>query len=212
MLLGKLNMHEFAYGGSTRGERVRPRPQPWSLEHSAGGSSGGSAAAVAAGLCYGAIGSDTGGSIRQPAACCASSASSPPSDASARVASSRCAWSLDHVGPMTRSVRDAALLLQPLAGHAPGDGDGADLPVPDYAAALGRKPPLRLGIPRAAFYEALHPEVEAATAAALGVLRSLGANERDVALDAGNEAAMVVHRAEVYAYHEPTVAPEPRAL
>jgi aspartyl-tRNA(Asn)/glutamyl-tRNA(Gln) amidotransferase subunit A len=209
VLLGKLNLHEFAYGGSTVITAFGPVRNPWSLEHSAGGSSAGSAAAVAAGLCYGAIGSDTGGSIRQPAAFCSIVGLKPTFGRVSTRGVIPLSWSLDHLGPMTRGVRDAALLLQPLAGPDPGDAGSRERPVPDYAAALGRKPPLRLGVPRAAFWQALHPEVEAAATAALGVLRSLGASERDVALDPGNEAAVAVLRAEAWAYHEPTVGRSP---
>jgi aspartyl-tRNA(Asn)/glutamyl-tRNA(Gln) amidotransferase subunit A len=209
VLVGKLNLHEFAYGGSTVVSAFGAVRNPWSLEHSAGGSSAGSAAAVAAGLCYGAIGSDTGGSIRQPSAYCGIVGLKPTFGRVSTRGAVPLSWSLDHLGPMARSVRDAALLLQPLAGHDPADAGSADLPVPDYASALGGKPPLRLGLPRAPFYEGLHPEVEAATTAALRVLASLGASERDVTIDSGNEAALAVLRAEAYAYHEATVARRP---
>jgi aspartyl-tRNA(Asn)/glutamyl-tRNA(Gln) amidotransferase subunit A len=209
VLLGKLNLHEFAYGGSTVVSAFGPVRNPWSLEHVAGGSSAGSAAAVAAGLCYGAIGSDTGGSIRQPAAYCGIVGLKPTIGRVSTRGVVPLAWSLDHVGPMTRSVRDAALMLQAMAGADPGDVGCSSLPVPDYTAALGGKPPLRLGIPRAVFYEALDPEVRAAVEAALRVLGSLGASERDVALDPGNEASFAVLRAEAWAYHEPMVARRP---
>ena len=197
VLLGKLNLHEFAYGGSTVVSAFGPVHNPWALDRSAGGSSSGSAAAVAAGLCYGAIGSDTGGSIRQPAACCGIVGLKPTYGRVSTRGVIPLASSLDHVGPMTRRVRDAALMLQPLAGS------GED------AAALERKGQLRLGIPRALFYEGLHPEIEAATRSALSVLATLGARERGVRLETGVDAASVVLRAEAYAHHQPTVASTP---
>jgi aspartyl-tRNA(Asn)/glutamyl-tRNA(Gln) amidotransferase subunit A len=200
VLLGTLNLHEFAYGGSTVVSAFGPVRNPWALDRSAGGSSAGSAAAVAAGLCYGAIGSDTGGSIRQPAAFCGIVGLKPTLGRVSTQGVVPLSWSLDHLGPMTRRVRDAALLLEPLLG--PDGGEVSRAPRPNAAA-------LRLGLPRAVFYEGLHPEVEAAVAAALGVLRSLGAREREVAIDPGNEAAMIVLRAEAWTYHEPTVTRSP---
>jgi aspartyl-tRNA(Asn)/glutamyl-tRNA(Gln) amidotransferase subunit A len=103
-------------------------------------------------------------------------------------------------------VRDAALMLQQLAGYDAADCNCANQPVPDYAAALGTKPEFRLGIPRTPFYEGLHPEIEAATRRALAVLATLGCRERDITLEIGNDAAFAVLRAEAYAYHEPTLA------
>jgi aspartyl-tRNA(Asn)/glutamyl-tRNA(Gln) amidotransferase subunit A len=196
VLLGKLNLHEFAYGGSTVVSAFGPVHNPWSLAHSAGGSSSGSAAAVAAFLCYGAIGSDTGGSIRQPTACCGIVGLKPTFGRVSTRGVIPLAGSLDHVGPMTRRVRDAALMLQPLAGS------GED-------AALETKGELRLGVPRAFFYEGLHPEIAAATQKALSVLATLGGGERDVTLETGVDAARVVLRAESYANHEPIVARTP---
>jgi len=206
VLLGKLNMHEFAFGASTVVSAFGPVHNPWSLGRSAGGSSAGSAAAVAAGLCFGAIGSDTGGSIREPAAYCGIVGLKPTYGRVSTRGVVPLAWSLDHVGPMTRSVRDAASMLQALAGYDADDPASADLPLPDFAAAIGTNPALRLGLPRAPFYEALHPEIEAATRAALSVLATLGCREREVTLDIGNEAALAVLRAEAYAYHEPMLA------
>ena len=206
VLLGKLNMHEFAFGASTVVSAFGPVRNPWSLERSAGGSSAGSAAAVAAGLCFGAIGSDTGGSIREPAAYCGIVGLKPSFGLVSTRGVVPLAWSLDHVGPITRRVRDAALMLQPLAGYDAADCGCAELPVPDYAAALATKPEFRLGVPRAPFYEGLHPEIEAATRSALSVLGTLGCRERDVTLEIGHEASIAVLRAEAYAYHEPMLA------
>jgi aspartyl-tRNA(Asn)/glutamyl-tRNA(Gln) amidotransferase subunit A len=208
VLLGKLNLHEFAYGGTTVVSAFGPVRNPWALGRSAGGSSAGSAAAVAAGLCYGAIGSDTGGSIRQPAAFCGIVGLKPTYGRVSTRGVIPLAESLDHVGPMTRRVRDAALMLQPLASDRD-DRGCANPPAPDYAKALEAKSGLRLGIPRVPFYEALDPDVDAAMRQTLSVLESLGCRARDVTLDPGSEASLPVLRAEVYAYHEPTVASSP---
>jgi len=205
VLLGKLNMHELAFGGSTVVSAFGAVRNPWALERSVGGSSAGSAAAVAAGLCYGAIGSDTGGSIRQPAAFCGIVGLKPTYGRVSTRGALPLSWSLDHLGPMTRRVRDAALMLQPLA-DAVDDRGCAGPPLPDFAKALEPRSGLRLGIPRAPFYEGLHPDVERATSAALGVLASLGARALDVAVDTAVDSAIVVLRAEAYAFHEATVA------
>ncbi len=197
VLLGKLNMHEFAYGASSVVSAFGPVRNPWSLERSAGGSSAGSAAAVAAGFCFGAIGSDTGGSIRQPAAYTGIVGLKPTFGLVSTHGVVPLAWSLDHVGPMTRSVKDAALMLQVLAGG----GDAA----PDYVRALEAGDELRIGVPRERFWEGLHPEVEAATRTALALIGRLG-QVRDVELEDPNEPAVAVLRAEAYAYHEPFLA------
>jgi aspartyl-tRNA(Asn)/glutamyl-tRNA(Gln) amidotransferase subunit A len=208
VLVGKLNMHEFAYGASTVVSAFGAVHNPWALERSAGGSSAGSAAAVAAGLCYGAIGSDTGGSIRQPAAYCGIVGMKPSFGLVSTRGVVPLAWSLDHVGPMTRRVRDCALMLQVLAGPDGGDARPT-APALDYAGALEQDPGLRLGVPREHFWEDLDSDIEAATSAALHVLVTLGGRARDVTLEAGNDAAVAVLRAEAYAYHEPYVARSP---
>jgi aspartyl-tRNA(Asn)/glutamyl-tRNA(Gln) amidotransferase subunit A len=208
VLLGKLNMHELAFGGSTVVSAFGPVRNPWALDRSVGGSSAGSAAAVAAGLCYGALGSDTGGSIRQPAAFCGIVGLKPTFGRVSTRGALPLSWSLDHLGPMTRRVRDAALMLQPLA-DAVDERGCASAPPPDYAKALAPGSGLRLGIPRSPFYEGLHPDVEQATSAALGVLASLGARVLDVVVDTAVDSAIVVLRAEAFAFHEPTVASSP---
>ena len=196
VLLGKLNLHEFAYGGSTVVSAFGPVHNPWSLGRSAGGSSAGSAAAVAAFLCYGAIGSDTGGSIRLPAACCGIVGLKPTIGRVSTRGVIPLAESLDHVGPMTRRVRDAALMLQALVGS-------------DEDVALETKSELRLGVPRALFYEGLDPDIQDATRSALAVLATLGGRERDVTLATGSDSVGIVLRAEAYAYHQPMVARTP---
>jgi aspartyl-tRNA(Asn)/glutamyl-tRNA(Gln) amidotransferase subunit A len=209
VLLGKLNMHEFAFGGSSVISAFGPVRNPWAVEYSPGGSSGGSAAAVAAGLCFGAIGSDTGGSIREPAGYCGIVGLKPTYGRVSTRGVIPLSWSLDHVGPMTRTVRDAALMLQTLAGYDPEDVTSANAPVPDYAAALEKKTRFRLGIPRAHFYEELHPEVQAATTAALGVLGRLTSRQQDIEIPTGAEFSGAVLFAEVYAYHQENVATHP---
>jgi len=206
VFLGKLNMHEFAFGASTVVSAFGPVHNPWSLARSAGGSSAGSAAAVAARLCFGAIGSDTGGSIREPAAYCGIVGLKPSFGRVSTRGVVPLAWSLDHVGPMTRTVLDAALMLQPLAGYDALDPASTDTPVPDYAAALAANRAFRIGLPRVPFYEDLHPELASATRAALSVLAALGCQEREVAIDIGTDAAFAVLRAEAHAYHEPMLA------
>src|SRR6266851_7400360 len=155
VFLGKLNLHEFAYGGSSAISYFAPVRNPWDSAYSSGGSSGGAAAAVAAQLCYGAIGSDTGGSIRQPAGYCGIVGLKPTYGRVSNSGVIPLSWSLDHLGPMTRTVTDAALMLQVIAGYDPEATTSTDTPIPDYAAALGKKTNFRLGIPRAYFYDGL---------------------------------------------------------
>src|SRR5713101_2871475 len=181
VLLGKLNLHEFAYGGSSVISYFGPVRNPWNLDYSPGGSSGGSAAAVAAQLCYGAIGSDTGGSVRQPAGYCGVVGLKPTYGRVSTRGVIPLSWSLDHLGPMTRTVKDAALMLQVIAGYDAQDTTSIDVPVPDYAATIAAgTSSLRLGILRAYFYEALHPEIQAAMEAALSVLKTLTRTQRDI--------------------------------
>ncbi len=137
VLFGKLNMHEFAYGGSSVISYFGPVRKPWEPAYSPGGSSGGSAAAVAAELCYGAIGSDTGGSIRMPAAYCGIVGLKPTYGRVSTRGVIPLAWSLDHVGPMTRTVMDAAFMLQVIVGYDPEDTNSTDIPVTDYAGTTG---------------------------------------------------------------------------
>jgi len=207
VLLGKLNMHEFAYGGSSVISYFGPVHNPWALGTMAGGSSGGSAAAVASELCYGALGSDTGGSIRLPSACCGTVGIKPTYGRVSTRGVIPLSWLYDHAGPMTRTVEDAALMLQVLAGYDPEDTTTADMPVPDYAAALREKTPLRIGIPRAYFYEALNPEVESAITSALTVLGKLTSSQRDIQMPPNNDTTIL--RAEAYAYHAEYVKKTP---
>ena len=208
VLVGKLNMHEFAYGGTSVPSHFGPVHNPWKLDHIAGGSSGGSGAAVAAELCYGALGSDTGGSIRQPAAYCSIVGLKPTYGRVSTRGVVPLSWSLDHIGPMCRTVADAALLLGAIAGYDPQETSSLDAPVPDYTRALHAKVSgLRLGIPRAIFFDQIDPEIAAATNKAIEVLGKLTAGARDIQLPAYQTLPIV--GAEAYAYHLPYVSKTP---
>ena len=201
ILLGKLNLHEFAAGGTTVVTYYGAVKNPWKRERSTGGSSVCSAAAVAAGLCYGALGTDTGGSIRQPAAYCGIAGLKPTYGRVSNRGVIPLSWSLDHVGPMCRTVADCAVMLQVLAGYDAADTTSADAPVPDYAAAIDLKTAsLRLGIPRAMFYDKLDPDIDAAMKKAVEVLKKLAADIRDVTLPSIADLPSVVGP-EMYAYH-----------
>jgi aspartyl-tRNA(Asn)/glutamyl-tRNA(Gln) amidotransferase subunit A len=211
VLLGKLNLHEVAYGASGFIGHFPITRNPRNPAHITGGSSSGSAAAVAAGMCTAALGSDTSGSIRIPAALCGIVGFMPSYGLVSLRGVLPLSWSYDHVGPMTRSVRDAALVLQAIAGFDRGDLTAIEFPADDYAAALDARasdPPPRIGVARAHFFADLHPDVAAAVERALGVLAGLGARLRDVEVAVDDDRT--VFRAESYAYHRPFVdqAPE----
>jgi aspartyl-tRNA(Asn)/glutamyl-tRNA(Gln) amidotransferase subunit A len=176
VFLGKLNMDEFAMGSSCENSAWHPTANPWDLERIPGGSSGGSAAAVAAGQCPATLGTDTGGSIRQPAAMCGIVGVKPTYGRVSRYGLVAFASSLDQIGPMTRTVRDSAILLNALAGHDPLDSTSAPVAAPDFTAPLGREiKGLRVGMPREYFIDGMDPEIDAAVRAALAQLESLGA-------------------------------------
>ncbi len=202
VILGKLNLHEFAYGGSGIISHFGAVRNPWNPAHITGGSSSGSAAAVAAGLCFGAIGSDTAGSIRLPAAYCGIVGFKPSYGLVSTRGVIPLAWSCDHLGPMTRTVADAALMLQAIAGYDPEDIASRELGVADYAAAseTGART-LRVGVPRAFFFEGLHTHVEARVNDALKVLANITAGVKDVRIAVESDRTVI--SAEAYAYHEP---------
>ena len=183
IFLGKANMDEFAMGSSTENSGFGPTRNPWDLDRVPGGSSGGSAAAVAADLCAGALGTDTGGSIRQPASFCGVVGLKPTYGRISRFGLVAFASSLDQIGPITKDVEDAALLLQVLAGHDPRDSTSINMPVPDYLATM-REPikGIRLGIPREYFVEGMHPDVETVVRAAIQKCSELGAEVVEVSL------------------------------
>jgi aspartyl-tRNA(Asn)/glutamyl-tRNA(Gln) amidotransferase subunit A len=183
VFLGKTNMDEFAMGSSTENSGFHPTANPWDTGTVPGGSSGGSAAAVAADEAAGALGSDTGGSIRQPASLCGIVGVKPTYGRVSRYGLVAFASSLDQIGPLTKDVEDAALLLRVIAGRDPRDSTSADVPVPDYRAAL-REPVrgLRVGIPDEYFIEGMDSEVEGAVREAMRVLEGLGARPEKVSL------------------------------
>ena len=183
ILLGKTNCDEFAMGSSNENSAYGPVRNPWDESTVPGGSSGGSAAAVAGGQAFFALGTDTGGSIRQPASLTGTVGLKPTYGRVSRYGMVAFASSLDQAGPFTRSVRDAALVLGAIAGHDPRDSTSVDTPVPDYAAALsGEVRGLRLGVPREFFVPGMEPGVEAAVRTAIDALRDLGAEIVDVSL------------------------------
>ncbi len=183
IFLGKVNLDEFAMGSSTENSAFGATHNPWRRDCIPGGSSGGSAAAVAADLCTASLGSDTGGSIRQPASHCGVVGLKPTYGRVSRFGLVAYASSLDQIGPLTKEVRDAALLLNVIAGHDPRDSTCAPEPVPDYLENLGKDiKGLKIGVPKEYFGEGLDPEVEAAVRAALSTLAGLGADIVEVSL------------------------------
>ena len=183
VVVGKLNMDEFAMGSSTENSAVKPCHNPYDLGRTPGGSSGGSAAAVAARQVFGALGTDTGGSIRQPASFCGVVGLKPTYGRVSRYGVVAFASSLDQVGPIARTVGDAALLLGAVAGHDPRDLTSSPRPVPDYLEALeGGARGLRLGVPREWFQGGVEPGVERAVREALDTYRRLGASLVEVSL------------------------------
>lgn len=200
VILGKLNLHEFAYGGSGMIGHFGPAKNPWNTAHVTGGSSSGSAAAVAAGLCYGAIGTDTAGSIRLPAACCGIVGLKPTYGLVSTRGVIPLSWSLDHVGPMTRTVSDAALLLQAIAHYDQHDFYCQKFPPVDYPSAIEQEcSKLRLGRP-GEFWKELDSEVESAVGAALVELDKLTAGVEEMALSLAGDRTLV--RSEPFVYHQ----------
>jgi aspartyl-tRNA(Asn)/glutamyl-tRNA(Gln) amidotransferase subunit A len=183
VLLGKANMDEFAMGSSTENSRFSVTRNPWNLETIPGGSSGGSAAAVAADACIAALGSDTGGSIRQPAACCGVVGMKPTYGRISRYGLVAFGSSLDQIGPITKDVEDCAILLNAIAGHDPLDSTSIDLPIPDYRKALVKDVKgWTLGVPQEFFVEGMDPEVEEQVGGAIRFLEELGTTVKEISL------------------------------
>lgn len=200
VLIGKTNLHEFAMGGTSATSYYGPVRNPWALDRNPGGSSGGSAAAVAADLCFGALGTDTGGSIRTPASFCGTVGLKPTYGLVSIRGIIPLTLSLDHCGPLTRTVEDAAVLLNALAGYDKLDIASVEHPKDDYVAAM--KQPVSgftLGIPRAPFFDLLDSDVSKAVEDAIGVLSKLTKGAKDVALPTVRNIAL---GGESYAYHE----------
>ena len=183
VFLGKTNLDEFAMGSSTENSAFFPTHNPWDLERVPGGSSGGSAAAVAAGLCAGALGSDTGGSIRQPASFCGVVGLKPTYGRVSRYGLVAFASSLDQIGPLTATVADTALLLQVIAGPDPKDSTCAPNEVPDYLAVLNQSVKgFKIGIPKEYLGEGLDPEVREKIEEAIKILEELGCSVKEISL------------------------------
>ncbi|HET7317493.1 MAG TPA: Asp-tRNA(Asn)/Glu-tRNA(Gln) amidotransferase subunit GatA [Nitrospirota bacterium] len=183
VLCGKPNMDEFAMGSSTENSGFFVTKNPWDLERIPGGSSGGSASAVAAGECIGSLGSDTGGSIRQPAACCGVVGLKPTYGRVSRYGLVAFASSLDQIGPITKDVTDSALLMNVIAGHDEKDSTSANIPAPDFTRALRKDVKgMKIGLPKEYFIEGMDSEVERAVRDAVKTLEGLGAKVVEVTL------------------------------
>ena len=209
VLLGKLNLHEFALGGTSAVTYFGPVRNPWAVNRVAGGSSGGSAAAVAADMCFGTLGTDTGGSIRIPASLCGIVGFKPTYGRVSNRGVIPMAWTLDHVGPMCKAVEDAALMLAAIAGYDALDPTSVDAPVADYSRAIRMETSkLRVGVARMPFFDNLDPEVSKAVEAALDVVRSLTARVMDVEVPRPGNIADVWNP-EIYAYHLPWITKTP---
>jgi aspartyl-tRNA(Asn)/glutamyl-tRNA(Gln) amidotransferase subunit A len=203
--LGKTNTHEFAYGVTTNNPHFGATRNPWNPDCIPGGSSGGSGAAVAAGMAAMAMGSDTGGSIRIPAALCGTVGLKATHGRVSTAGVIPLSWTLDHAGPLTRTVEDAALVLNAIAGYDPNDAMTVPMPVDDYTRDLAAGVRgLRLGVPRAGFFEAIDPEVARAVEEAIGVYRTLGATVEDMdgtALWNARQAVSDIMLADARHYH-----------
>lgn len=200
ILIGKANLHEFAFGGSSATSYYGPVRNPWALERNPGGSSGGSAAAVSADLCFGALGTDTGGSIRTPSSYCSVVGLKPTYGLVPIRGIVPLVLSLDHCGPITHTVEDTAMILNILAGYDKLDITSVEHPKEDYVA--GMKQPvsgLRLGIPRAPFFDHLDHDVAKCVEEAIAVLAKVTKGAKDVSLPPTGNIALA---GETYAYHE----------
>ena len=183
VIVGKTNLDEFAMGSSAENSAFFSTRNPWDLERIPGGSSGGAAAAVASDQCIAALGTDTGGSIRQPAACCGVVGLKPTYGRVSRYGIIAFASSMDQVGPMTKDVRDAAVLLEAIAGHDPADSTSVSRPVPRYSDGLaGDIKGLRVGIPKEFFVAGMQAEVEQSVRRAIGELEKSGAGVEEISL------------------------------
>ena len=217
VLLGKLSMYEFALGGPDFTTPFPPARNPWNVAHIPGGSSSGSGAAVAAGLCMGALGSCTGGSIRGPAFMCGIVGLKATYGRVSRSGVVTLSWSQDHCGPMTWTVEDTAIMLQAIAGYDPKDRTTSMAPVPDYSQALREDVKgLTVGVPRDFFFgpnPEFNPEVIDAVEKGLAVLEEMGANLEEVTLPSlayARAANSIIMLSEAYAFHEPNLRARPQ--
>jgi aspartyl-tRNA(Asn)/glutamyl-tRNA(Gln) amidotransferase subunit A len=208
VLLGKQNLHEFAYGGSSMISAFGEVRNAWNPAHVAGGSSGGSATAVAAGVGFGAIGTDTAGSIREPAALCGIVGLKPTYGRVSVRGVIPLSSSLDHVGPLARNVADVAAIFTAIAGYDAADNNVVDAPIEDYLSGLGQQlRTLRVGIPRKFFFDDLETEVAAAIEQAISTIAAMGAEIRDIELSVPTDRTL--QSAESYAFHEEFIARNP---
>ena len=208
VLVGKNNLHEFAYGGSSLVSFFGDVHNPWDVGRIAGGSSGGSAAAVVAGMAYAAVGTDTAGSIREPAALCGCVGLKPTYGRVSSRGVIPLSTSLDHVGPLTVTVQDAAIVLQALAGYDAHDSTSAQVPVTDYVSSLREDvKTVRVGVPRGYFFDDLDAEVASAAEHALRGIATLVAEVKDVQLEVPTDRTL--QTAESYAVHAENVAKRP---
>lgn len=208
VFVGKTNLHEFAYGGSSLVSHFGDVHNPWDVNRIAGGSSGGSAASVTAGMCCAAIGTDTAGSIREPAALCGCVGFKPTYGRVPSRGVIPLSASLDHVGPLASTVSDTAIVLQAIAGYDPQDITSSDVSVADYVSAVGQDAKsLRVGVPRAYFFEDLDPEVASVMEHALRGIRTLVREVREIQLEVPTDRTL--QAAESYAYHAENVGASP---
>ena len=214
ILLGKTNLHEFAYGGSSSITYFGPVHNPWALDRIPGGSSGGSAAATATGLCFGSLGTDTAGSVRIPACYCGIVGFKPTYGRVSNRGVIPLSWTLDHVGPICRTVEDAALMLGVIAGYDEQDTTTMNVPVPDYSRDLRTHPSkLRLAIARTPYFDDLDPEIAKAVETAIGVLSRLTAGVSEVTLPLAGflpgDPFSNLRAIEAYAYHAEWITKSP---
>ena len=214
ILLGKTNLHEFAYGGSSSITYFGPVHNPWALDRIPGGSSGGSAAATATGLCFGSLGTDTAGSVRIPACYCGIVGFKPTYGRVSNRGVIPLSWTLDHVGPICRTVEDAAVMLGVIAGYDEQDTTTMNVPVPDYSRDLRTHPSkLRLAIARTPYFDDLDPEIAKAVETAIGVLSRLTAGVSEVTLPLAGflpgDPFSNLRAIEAYAYHAEWITKSP---
>jgi aspartyl-tRNA(Asn)/glutamyl-tRNA(Gln) amidotransferase subunit A len=210
IIVGKLGMHEWAFGTTSANVHFGAIRNPWDTTRIPGGSSGGSGAATAAGLAFATIGSDTGGSIRIPAALCGIVGLMPTFGRASMYGAIPLSWSLDHAGPLTRTVRDAAIVMFAISGYDARDPESIDQPVPDWLEGIERGPSrLRVGVPKQHFFDKLPSDIETPVRAAIDALRDAGAEVREVdwpQTDEYTRATGIVMLAEAAAYHARNMA------
>jgi aspartyl-tRNA(Asn)/glutamyl-tRNA(Gln) amidotransferase subunit A len=210
VILGKLNLHEFAYGGTSDVTYFGEVHNPWALDHISGGSSGGSAAATAADLCFGSLGTDTAGSVRIPSSYCGVVGFKPTYGRVSLRGVIPLSWTLDHVGPICKTVEDAGLMLAAIAGYDQLDPASVDVPVPDYTRAFKMETSkLRLGVPRSPFFENLDPEVAQTVEAAIAALRKISNHFTEPTLPPTFPLMLTITGAEAYAYHAKSIVESP---